>query len=48
MRFNVLGKKVVVYLPFTREFKVGYSPKNVVAVGANENNFTVASSRMVH
>jgi hypothetical protein len=48
LRFNVLGKKVVVYLPFTREFKVGYGPRNVVAVGANENNFTVASSRMVH
>jgi IS605 OrfB family transposase len=42
LRFKVLGKKVVVYLSFTREFEVGYDPRNVVAVDVNENNVTIA------
>ncbi len=42
LRFRILGKKVVVYLSFTREFEVCYSPRNVVAVDVNENNVTVA------
>jgi hypothetical protein len=41
-RFKILGKKVVVYLSFTREFEIGYNPRNVVAVDVNENNATVA------
>jgi IS605 OrfB family transposase len=42
LRFKILGRKVVVYLSFTREFEVGYDPRNVVAVDVNENNATVA------
>ena len=42
LRFKILGKKVVVYLSFTREFEVCYNPRNVVAVDVNENNATVA------
>jgi IS605 OrfB family transposase len=42
LRFKVLGRKVVVYLSFTREFEIGYDPRNVVAVDVNENNATVA------
>jgi IS605 OrfB family transposase len=42
LRFKILGKKVVVYLSFTREFEVCYNPRNVVAVDVNENNVTVA------
>ena len=41
LRFKMLGKKVIVYLSFTREFEVSYNPKNVVAVDVNENNVTV-------
>jgi IS605 OrfB family transposase len=42
LRFKVLGRRVVVYLTFTREFEVGYDPRNVVAVDVNENNVTIA------
>jgi IS605 OrfB family transposase len=42
LRFKVLGRKVVAYLTFTREFEVGYDPRNVVAVDVNENNVTIA------
>jgi IS605 OrfB family transposase len=42
LRFKILGKKVVVYLSFTREFEVGYDPRNIVAVDVNENNVTIA------
>jgi IS605 OrfB family transposase len=42
LRFKILGRKIVVYLSFTREFEVSYNPKNVVAVDVNENNVTVA------
>jgi IS605 OrfB family transposase len=42
LRFKVLGRKVVAYLTFTREFEVDYDPRNVVAVDVNENNVTVA------
>jgi len=42
LRFKILGKKVVVYLSFTREFEVSYNPRNAVAVDVNENNVTVA------
>jgi len=42
LRFKILGKKVIVYLTFTREFDVNYDPKNVIAVDVNENNVTVA------
>jgi IS605 OrfB family transposase len=42
LRFKILGRKVVMYLSFTREFEVGYDLRNVVAVDVNENNVTVA------
>ena len=42
LRFKILGKKVVTYLSFTREFEVGYDLRNVVAVDVNENNVTIA------
>jgi len=42
LRFKILGKKVIVYLTFTREFDINYDPKNVIAVDVNENNVTVA------
>jgi IS605 OrfB family transposase len=42
LRFKILGKKVIAYLTFTREFEVSYDPKNVVAVDVNENNVTIA------
>ena len=42
LRFKILGKKVIAYLTFTREFDVNYDPKNVITVDVNENNVTVA------
>jgi putative transposase len=41
LRFKILGRKVVVYLTFTREFEVSCDPRNVVAVDVNENNVTI-------
>jgi len=43
LRFKILGRKVVMYLSFTREFEIGYDLRNVVAVDVNENNVTVAA-----
>jgi len=42
LRFKILGRKIVVYLSFTKSFEVSYNPKNVVAVDVNENNVTIA------
>jgi len=42
LRLKILGRKVVAYLTFTREFEVGYDLRNVVAVDVNENNVTIA------
>jgi len=42
LRFKILGKRIVVYLSFTKSFEVSYDLKNVVAVDVNENNVTVA------
>jgi putative transposase len=42
LRFKILGRKVIAYLTFTREFEVSYDPRNVVAVDVNENNVTIA------
>jgi IS605 OrfB family transposase len=42
LRFKIMGRKVVVYLSFTKSFEVGYDPGNVVAVDVNENNVTIA------
>jgi transposase, IS605 OrfB family, central region len=42
LRFKLIGRKVVVYLTFTKHFEVEYGSSNVVAVDVNENNVTVA------
>jgi len=42
LRFKILGRKIVVYLSFTRELEVGYDNGNAVAVDVNENNVTIA------
>ena len=42
LKFKVLGRKVIVYLSFTKDFEVSYSSRNVVAVDVNENNATIS------
>ena len=42
LRFKLVGRKVVVYLTFTKNVEVDYDLNNVVAVDINENNVTVA------
>jgi IS605 OrfB family transposase len=42
LRLKVLGRKIIVYLSFTKSFEANYNPENVVAVDVNENNVTVA------
>ncbi len=42
LRFKIVGRKLVFYLTFEREFEVSYNPANVVAVDINEDNVTVA------
>ena len=45
LRLKLSGGKVIIYLTFTRNFEVIYSPSNVVAVDVNENNVTLAVFR---
>jgi IS605 OrfB family transposase len=45
LRFKLLGRKIVVYLTFAKDFDVNYNPRNVVAVDVNENNVTIALFR---
>ena len=42
LRLKPNGKKVIIYLTFTKSFEVTYNPDNVIAVDVNENNVTVA------
>jgi len=42
LRFKLVGRKVVVYLMFTKNVEIDYDLNNVVAVDINENNVTVA------
>jgi len=42
LRFKILGRKIVVYLTFTKELEVSYDPRNIVAVDVNENNVAIA------
>jgi IS605 OrfB family transposase len=42
LRFKLLGRKIVAYLTFAKDFDVNYDPRNVVAVDVNENNVTIA------
>jgi IS605 OrfB family transposase len=41
LKLKLSGRKIVVYLTFTKSFEVEYGPGNVVAVDVNENNVTV-------
>jgi len=45
LRLKLNGRRVIIYLTFTKNFDVVYSPSNVVAVDVNENNVTVAVFR---
>jgi len=45
LRLKPNGKKVIIYLTFTRNFEVVYSSNNIVAVDVNENNVTLAVFR---
>lgn len=40
------GKRVIVYLTFTRDFEVTCNQGSIVAVDVNENNVTWLFSRM--
>ena len=42
LRLKLNGRKVIIYLTFTKNFEITYNPGNVVAVDINENNVTVA------
>jgi len=42
LRLKLVGRKVLAYLAFTRDFEVDYDPESAVAVDVNENNVTVA------
>jgi len=42
LKFKLIGRKVIVYLAFTKHFEVEYDPRNAVAVDVNENNVTIA------
>jgi len=45
LRLKLNGRKVIIYLTFTKNFEVAYNPNNVVAVDVNENNVTLAVFR---
>ncbi len=45
LRLKLNGKKVIIYLTFTKNFEVVYNPSNVVAIDINENNVTLAVFR---
>lgn len=45
LRLKPNGKKVIIYLTFTKNFEVAYNPNNVIAVDVNENNVTLAVFR---
>ena len=45
LRLKPNGRKVTIYLTFTKNFEVTYNPNNVVAVDVNENNVTLAVFR---
>ena len=45
LRLKPNGRKVIIYLTFTKNFEVAYNPNNIVAVDVNENNVTLAVFR---
>ena len=42
LRLKLNGRKVIIYLMFTRNSEVVYNPGNVIAVDVNENNVMLA------
>ncbi len=51
LRFKIIGRKLVFYLTFEKEFEVEYEPTNVMAVDINETNVTIAvykSAKLVY
>lgn len=44
-RFKIAGRKLVFHLALVEELEADYSPANIVAVGVNEDNFTLAVYR---
>ena len=45
LKLKPIGKRILVYLTFRRDFEVSYDPSNIVAVDINENNVTLAVFR---
>ena len=45
LKFKISGRKVILYLTFTKDFEITYNPGNVVAVNVYENNVTLALFR---
>ena len=45
LRLKLVGKIVLLYLTFTKDFEVMFNPDNVIAVDFNENNVTLAVFR---
>jgi putative transposase len=45
LKLKLSGRKVILYLTFTKNFEVTYNPHNVIAVDVNENNVTLAVFR---
>jgi len=45
LRLKLNGRRIIIYLTFTRNFEIIYNPSNVVAVDVNENNVTLAVFR---
>lgn len=47
MRFKIIGRRLVFYLTFEKEFEVEYEPTNIMAMDINENNVTIAVYKSV-
>ncbi|RLF21117.1 MAG: transposase [Thermoprotei archaeon] len=45
LRLKPNGRKIIIYLTFTKNFEIIYNPNNVVAVDVNENNVTLTVFR---
>ncbi len=45
LRLKTNGRKIIIYLTFTKNFEVTYNSNNVVAVDVNENNVTLVVFR---
>ncbi len=45
LKLKLIGKIVLLYLTFTKDFEITFNPDNVIAVDVNENNVTLAVFR---